>query len=37
VKLMQARTTKRTCAVGDGGNDVNMIQVCVCVCVCVCV
>ena len=26
VKLLQNRTGKRTCAVGDGGNDVSMIQ-----------
>jgi phospholipid-translocating ATPase len=26
VKLIQNRTGKRTCAVGDGGNDVSMIQ-----------
>ncbi|XP_070131999.1 probable phospholipid-transporting ATPase IIB isoform X13 [Equus przewalskii] len=26
VKLLQQRTGKRTCAIGDGGNDVSMIQ-----------
>ena len=26
VKLLRTHTGKRTCAVGDGGNDVSMIQ-----------